>query len=337
MKLDDPRRLALFHRGRVTASDDPVLAAIVAAVAREADAPIALVSLVMDRVQIFRAAVGLPAELALARATNRCDSFCQFVVEEEDLFLVEDAPNDPRVPRALVERYGIIAYAGAPVRVAGHVLGSLCVIDVRPRTFSEAFLAALRQSAAQASERLRELGEVVEPEAPLVGAQIDPRGTVRVLLRALTKMAAAAKVGSPLMRSLAALPREAWTVDQLGLSAVDLAEAAVFYRSLAGELDRVQVALDLLHRAMGPGASPAVRAVAEEVRRLGREVAEGLAFVRVIEALTNAGISAGEATRALSVLHVAFGFHDDLLATLDRAVGAVKRLESSAAQMGGQA
>ncbi|MFT3842235.1 MAG: GAF domain-containing protein [Myxococcaceae bacterium] len=130
-------------------------------IARQASAllatPIALVSLVLKRTQFFRASHGLPRDLEQAQGTDRDASFCQFVVRDGKAFEVNDAANDPRVPQELVERYGISAYLGMPVRVGQEVVGSLCTIDTRPRSFDDGQRLALQVLALKASSRLTEL------------------------------------------------------------------------------------------------------------------------------------------------------------------------------------
>jgi hypothetical protein len=65
------------------------------------------------------------------------------VVRDGVPLAVTEAARDERVPQELVERYGIGAYLGVPLVVAGQTLGSLCVIDVRPREFTSVQLQAL--------------------------------------------------------------------------------------------------------------------------------------------------------------------------------------------------
>lgn len=141
------------------ASYDNELQSIVERAAHTLRAPIALVTLVLDQIQYFKAHYGLPPELAAARGTA-CDvSFCQFVVREGRPFEVSDAPNDTRIPQHLVEEYDIRAYLGVPIACGGAVLGSLCVIDTEPRTFDEDEYAELRCLAARVSARLDDLKE----------------------------------------------------------------------------------------------------------------------------------------------------------------------------------
>lgn len=93
--------------------------------------PIALVSLVDDKRQFFKARVGLDA-----CETSRDVSFCTYALAASDVVVVLDATQDARfAANVLVTgEPGIRFYAGAPLAgVDGHVLGALCIIDVKPR------------------------------------------------------------------------------------------------------------------------------------------------------------------------------------------------------------
>ncbi len=156
-ELDDLRRLAGFKAALLSLDHDYVLQECVEEARRQTLAPMAIVSFVMRRVQFFRAAVGLPADLDVTRATARSQSFCQFVVTTEAPFIVTDATRDPRVPRSLSEVYGINSYAGVPVRVHGQILGALCAADEVARQWSPIYVEALRTLAARVSQRLEAL------------------------------------------------------------------------------------------------------------------------------------------------------------------------------------
>lgn len=170
-RLDSPTRLAAFRDGLLAVDDDEQLQGIARDAAEACDAPIGLVSLVMGSVQVFRAAHGLPAELEVSRATNRCDSFCQFVVEDEEPLLITDSLGHERLPQTLVGAYSIRAYLGAPVRVGSEVLGSVCVLSLEPRTFTPAHERKIVELAAMASKRLEALaggmGPAPEPSSGL--------------------------------------------------------------------------------------------------------------------------------------------------------------------------
>ncbi len=160
--LGPGRRLAGVSDALLDDRPDPTLQRIVEEAAKAVGAPIALVSLVLDNIQLFRAQVGLPDDLARTRATARDVSFCQMAVRDDALFEVEDATARPDLPQALVRSHGIRAYLGAPIHLDGQPLGSLCVIDVRPRTFSAEQRAQLVGLAAEVDARLARWSARVE-------------------------------------------------------------------------------------------------------------------------------------------------------------------------------
>jgi signal transduction histidine kinase len=95
------------------------------------DTPIALISLVDATRQWFKSKVGLePLE------TPREVAFCHFTIQSDDVMVIPDARHDSRfIDNPMVMgNPNIRFYAGAPLRLAsGHRLGSMCIIDTKPR------------------------------------------------------------------------------------------------------------------------------------------------------------------------------------------------------------
>ena len=124
----------------------------------------AFVSFVDRDEQVF------PLRLGLALCgTDREVSFCTHVVAQEEMLVVLDATLDPRfcANPLVTGEPRVRFYAGTPlVSPTGHVVGTLCLIDTRPRSaFSDAKRRHLRRLAAIMLDklelrRLRLAGEV---------------------------------------------------------------------------------------------------------------------------------------------------------------------------------
>lgn len=114
--------------------------------------PIALVSLVDRDRQWFKSRQGLDA-----CETGRDISFCGHAIKSEELMVVENAAEDERFhdnPLVTGEPY-LQFYAGCPLRApGGELIGTLCLIDTRPRRLSSKELASLRDLGAQVEEEL---------------------------------------------------------------------------------------------------------------------------------------------------------------------------------------
>jgi GAF domain-containing protein len=154
---DESQRLAALRRYELLDStSEPSYDEIVALAAQLCGAPIALVSLVDEHRQWFKAKVGIAAA-----ETPRDAAFCAHTILGDEPMVVEDARADARfADNPLVTGDpGIRFYAGAPLRTAdGHALGALCVIDRQPRTLTPLQRGALatlaRQVVAHAELRL---------------------------------------------------------------------------------------------------------------------------------------------------------------------------------------
>jgi PAS domain S-box-containing protein len=112
------------------------------------DAPISLISLVDEERQWFKARIGVTAT-----QTPRRLAFCAHtILHPEEVLVVPDATQDPRFATndLVTGEMGIRFYAGAPlVLEEGLALGSICVIDKKPRTLNPAQLDALTALARQ--------------------------------------------------------------------------------------------------------------------------------------------------------------------------------------------
>ncbi len=124
--------------------------------------PIALISLVDADRQWFKSKTGLDAA-----QTPRSISFCGHAILGSEIFLVENALEDPRFldNPLVVGPPGIRFYAGMPLQSGtGRKLGTLCLIDQSPRRFDEDDVRRLHDLAAWAE---RELNLPVQIESAL--------------------------------------------------------------------------------------------------------------------------------------------------------------------------
>lgn len=110
--------------------------------------PIAVVNLIGDLRQFFKAEVGLGV-----RETPFESSFCAKALLEEDLLVVPDATADPRFdcnPLVTGEPH-IRFYAGVLLKTEdGFPIGTLCVLDFEPRDLTSVQTEALRVLARHA-------------------------------------------------------------------------------------------------------------------------------------------------------------------------------------------
>ncbi|NDP61289.1 ATP-binding protein [Polaromonas sp.] len=123
---------------------------------------IALVSLIDHDRQWFKSRQGLDD-----LETPRNISFCGHAILSDAPLVVEDASVDPRfADNPLVTGpLGIRFYAGMPLQgPKGYRVGTLCLIDQKPRPFTPEDAAALRDLAAVVSDQLanKELSQAVK-------------------------------------------------------------------------------------------------------------------------------------------------------------------------------
>jgi PAS domain S-box-containing protein len=121
--------------------------------------PIALISLVDKDRQWFKSKVGLAAN-----ETPRDVSFCGHAILQDELFVVEDSSKDERFHDnpLFTGAPHVQFYAGAPLKSPdGFSIGTVCVIDSKPRVLTEDQKKGLRALSSQVT-RLMQLRSQVE-------------------------------------------------------------------------------------------------------------------------------------------------------------------------------
>lgn len=152
---DEAERLAALESYRVLDTPpEEEFDAIVREAAATFDVPTALISLIDRDRQWFKARVGLEPS-----STPRAPSFCSHAILSDDVFTVPDATADERFAGnpLVVGDPKVRFYAGAPLVTAdGHRIGTLCLIDSKPRpTLTVQEMAQLKALAAKVIELLR--------------------------------------------------------------------------------------------------------------------------------------------------------------------------------------
>ncbi len=136
---EEERLAALAELNLLDTEAEPVFDRIITKLARVFEMPIALISLIDRDRQFFKAQTGLPADLAKARQTARNLSVCGHVVAKNQVIIVEDLARDRRFANnPLLKEHGIRFYAGVPLLAPnGQPIGSLCLMDMKPRQLTE--------------------------------------------------------------------------------------------------------------------------------------------------------------------------------------------------------
>ena len=130
--VSDPGRLATLEGYEVLDTPaDPAIDGIVVLARALCAVPVALVSLVAEDRQWFKARSGF-----VDCGTDLDRSVCKYVLVGRDLLVIPDLRQDARTranPLVTGEPH-IRFYAGAPLQTPdGHALGAICVIDTEPR------------------------------------------------------------------------------------------------------------------------------------------------------------------------------------------------------------
>lgn len=131
---DETERLATLHElGVLDTPPEPRFNELVELAAFIAHTPIAAMTLIDEDRQWFKASIGL--EIA---GSTRDISFCGHTVAGDRTMVVPDTLRDERFADNpfVADAPKIRFYAGVPLSMAnGHRVGTLCVLDTRPRTF----------------------------------------------------------------------------------------------------------------------------------------------------------------------------------------------------------
>ena len=129
----ETERLATVHELNVLDTPpEPRFNELVELAAFIAHTPIAAMTLIDDDRQWFKASIGLEIS-----GSGRDISFCGHTIAEPRTLVVPDTLHDDRFSDNpfVAQSPHVRFYAGVPLAVDDHLVGTLCVLDTRPRTF----------------------------------------------------------------------------------------------------------------------------------------------------------------------------------------------------------
>jgi EAL domain-containing protein (putative c-di-GMP-specific phosphodiesterase class I) len=144
LRADEAERLASLRALEVVDTErEPVFDWLAGLTASQLQAPVAIISLLDESRLFFKAVIGVEGTGA-----PRAGSICEWVVFRGGFFEVPDAAVDPRFAGAGMAAAGMSSYAGAPIFSAdGQPVGSLCVLDTKPRSLTGVERHRLEQMA----------------------------------------------------------------------------------------------------------------------------------------------------------------------------------------------
>ncbi|HEX2088086.1 MAG TPA: GAF domain-containing protein [Solirubrobacteraceae bacterium] len=154
--VTDPARLASVRS--LAGRHRPALDRLADVAARVLNAPVALVTLVDADRQLFAGCIGVEKEPWRSdRGTPISHSFCQHAIAAREPLIVSDAREHPVLKtNPAIRDLDVIAYLGVPlITPEGHALGTLCVIDHKPRLWTSEQVGLLRDLAASVVTELR--------------------------------------------------------------------------------------------------------------------------------------------------------------------------------------
>lgn len=121
---------------------DPQLDIFAETAALIADCPAALIAMMESEAQVIQSCIGLDFD-----SVDRKSTLCQYTIASGDVVIINDTLADERsFENPLILAGGIRFYAGIPlIDDEGFALGTLCVIDYKPKALTERQITALRK------------------------------------------------------------------------------------------------------------------------------------------------------------------------------------------------
>ncbi|MEO7715664.1 MAG: diguanylate cyclase [Capsulimonas sp.] len=153
MPENETERLKWLHESRILDTPPEDLFDEVTCMAADlCGAPVAAIILIDAERQWFKSIVGYDV-----RETPRDAAFCAHTILQSDILIVPDARHDERFAQNpfVIGAPSVRFYAGAPLITSeGYALGSLCILDLKPRSLTAEQQVILRMLARQVASRI---------------------------------------------------------------------------------------------------------------------------------------------------------------------------------------
>ncbi|MEP1094114.1 MAG: ATP-binding protein [Cyclobacteriaceae bacterium] len=149
---EEKERLSALYRHEILDTESELIYDNITEFAADlSETPIALINFVDDNRIWVKSGKGI-----LEKELPKDQSFCSYALNGKGIFEVPDARKDKRFMHTLpVTKRNVVFYAGIPLTdTEGHALGTLCVIDSKPRKLSSKQKNGLRLFANQVSDLL---------------------------------------------------------------------------------------------------------------------------------------------------------------------------------------
>ncbi|MBJ7549901.1 diguanylate cyclase [Marinomonas ostreistagni] len=145
------KRQELINKYSLARSEDSTIKQLVSSIAQLFDVPVTMTAIAHKGHFVFQSRFGLEVEQSPIE-----DALCGLVLKEEQQVIIPDLLMDKRYTQTkLLDKHPDLRfYAGTPLVIEGTVIGSLCLVDTRPRHFTPEQCSSLTQLSSVISDHL---------------------------------------------------------------------------------------------------------------------------------------------------------------------------------------
>ncbi|RUM56800.1 MAG: hypothetical protein DSY85_02040 [Marinomonas sp.] len=145
------KRQALIDKYGLNQTTDETLNNLISSIAQLFDVPVAMTAIAQKGNFVFQSRYGL--DIATSPLE---DALCVLVLNEEKQVVIPDLLEDKRYTEShfAEKRPGLRFYAGTPLVIEDVVIGSVCLIDTKPRQLTEQQCTTLHQLSSFISDHI---------------------------------------------------------------------------------------------------------------------------------------------------------------------------------------